>query len=159
MSDQFDNSNLYEGLFLMSQSAIGGGLGAAIDHIREILGRIDAEIITLRKWDDRKLAYPIKNQKRGIYLLSLFRADGTKLTEAERACNLSEQVLRVMFTKCDHYGQVELDAELEEAKTSEAELKLRAEQKAKEDEADAKSAEADSKAAEAEAELAPADAD
>ena len=143
MSDQFDNSNLYEGLFLMSQSAIGGGIGSAIDHIREILGRIDAEVITLRKWDERKLAYPIKNQKRGVYLFSLFRADGTKLTEAERACNLSEQVLRVMVTKCDHYGQQELDAELEEAKLGEAELKLRAEQKAKEQEAELEPVEAD----------------
>ncbi len=143
MSDQFDNSNLYEGLFLMSQSAIGGGIGAAIDHVREVLGRIDAEVITLRKWDDRKLAYPIKNQKRGVYLFSLFRADGTKLTEAERACNLSEQVVRVMVTKCDHYGQVELDAELEEAKLGEAELKLRAEQKAKEEQAEPEPVEAD----------------
>lgn len=143
MSDQFDNSNLYEGLFLMSQSAIGGGIGSAIDHVREVLGRIDAEIITLRKWDDRKLAYPIKNQKRGVYLFSLFRADGTKLTEAERACNLSEQVVRVMVTKCDHYGQAELDAELEEAKLDEAELKLRAEQKAKEVDAELEPVEAD----------------
>lgn len=127
MSDTFDNSNLYEGLFLMSQSAVGSGLDAAIEFVREALGRIDAEVITLRKWDDRKLAYPIKGQKRGIFLLSLFRADGGRLTEVERACNLSEQVLRVMVTRCDHYGQVEYDAELEEAKTSAAEQKLREE--------------------------------
>ncbi len=125
MSDNFDNSNLYEGLFLMNQSAVAAGLGAAIDHVRDTLGRIDAEIITLRKWDDRKLAYPVKGQKRGMYLLTLFRGDGTKLTEVERACNLSEQVLRVMFTRCDHYGQVEYDAELEEAKNSATEQQLR----------------------------------
>lgn len=142
MSESFDNSNLYEGLFLMSQSAIGGGIGSAIEHVREILGRIDAQVITLRRWDDRKLAYPIKNQKRGVYLFSLFRADGTKLTEAERACNLSELVLRVMVTKCDHYGQVELDAELEEAKTSETELKLRAEQPAGDEKAESEPVEA-----------------
>lgn len=130
MSDQFDNSNLYEGLFLMSQSAVGSGIGSAIEHIRDILGRIDAEIITLRKWDDRKLAYPVKGQKRGLFLFSLFRADGTKLAEAERACNLSEQVLRVMVTRCEHYGQVELDAELEEARNSETEQNLRGERQA-----------------------------
>ncbi len=124
-SDSFDNSDLYEGLFLMSQSAIGGGIGAAIEHVRDILGRIDAQIITLGKWDDRKLAYPVKGQKRGLYLRSLFRADGTKLTESERACNLSELVLRAMVTRCDHMGQTEMDQELEEAKNSEAELKLR----------------------------------
>lgn len=141
MSEEFDNSNLYEGLFLMSQSAIGGGIGTAIDHVREILGRIDAQIITLRKWDERKLSYPIKRQKRGTFLLALFRADGTRLTEVENTCNLSELVLRVMVTRCDHMGQVEYDAELEEARNSDAEQKLRehkAEQAEKAD--DAKSA-------------------
>ncbi len=131
MSDSFDNSNLYEGLFLMSQSAIGGGLGPATDFVREALGRIDAEIITLRKWDDRKLAYPIKGQKRGVFLLSMFRANGSRLTEVERVCNLSEQVMRVMMTRCDYFGQTEYDAELEEAKASEAEQKLRDEPAAK----------------------------
>ena len=145
MSDSFDNSNLYEGMFLMSQSAIGGGLDAAIEFVREALGRIDAEVITLRKWDDRKLAYPIKGQKRGVFLLSMFRADGSRLTEVERVCNLSEQVIRVMMTRCDYYGQVEYDAELEEAKTREAEQKLR----------DEPAAPAAEKAPEAKAEAAP----
>jgi len=155
MSEEFDNSNLYEGLFLMSQSAVGGGVGPVIDHVREILGRIDAEVITLRKWDDRKLSYPVKRQKRGTYLLSLFRADGTRLAEVENTFNLSEQVLRVMITRCEHMGQVEFDAELEEAKTSEAELKLR-EQKA--EQADETKA-AETKATEAKpAEVNPAEA-
>ena len=153
MSDEFNNSNLYEGLFLMNQSAVGGGIGAAIDHVREVLGRIDAEVITLRKWEDRKLAYPIKRQKRGVYLLSMFRADGTRLAEMENRCNLSEQVLRVMVTKCDHMGQIEYDAELEEAKTSEAELKLR-EQKT-EQKADAKAPEAKADEAKAAVEVKP----
>ncbi len=142
MSEEFDNSNLYEGLFLMSQSAVGGGLGAAIDHVREALGRIDAEVITLRKWDERKLSYAVKRQKRGTYLLALFRADGTRLTEVENTCNLSELVLRVMMTRCDHMGQVEYDAELEEAKTSEAEQKLRDEKAEQADEAKATEAKA-----------------
>lgn len=125
MSDNFDNSNLYEGMFLVSQSAASAGLDAVTDHVREALGRIDAQVITLRKWDERKLAYPIKGQKRGVFLLAMFRCDGTRLTEVERACNLSEQVLRVMFTRCDHFGQVEYDAELDQGKTGEAEQALR----------------------------------
>lgn len=150
MSDNFDNSNLYEGLFLLNQAAVGAGIGAAIDHVREVMGKIDAEIITLRKWDDRKLSYAVKRQKRGVYLLSMFRADGTRLAELENRFNLSEQVLRMMVTKCDHMGQVEYDAELEEAKTSEAELKLR------EQGDDAKPADEAKPAAEAPAEAAAA---
>ncbi len=125
MSDTFDNSNLYEGLFLISQQAVGTNLGDAIEHVRQIMDRAGAEVLTLRKWDDRKLAYPIKGQKRGVFLLSMFRVDGGKLADLERDCNLSEQVLRVMVTRCDHYGQVEFDAELEAAKNTAVEQKLR----------------------------------
>lgn len=156
MSDSFDNSNLYEGMFLMSQSAVGGGLDAAIEFVREALGRIDAEVVTLRKWDDRKLAYPIKGQKRGIFLISLFRADGSRLTEVERVCNLSEQVLRVMMTRCDHFGQVEYDAELEEAKTLAAEQKQRDEPAAPKAEAKPEAPAAAEVAPAAAAEVAPA---
>jgi small subunit ribosomal protein S6 len=158
MSEEFDNSNLYEGLFLMSQSVVGGGLGPAIDHVREILGRIDAEIITVGKWEERKLAYPIKRQKRGTFLLAMFRVDGTRLAEAENTWNLSEQVLRVMVTRCDHMGQVEYDAALEAAKTSEAEQKLRDEKAEQAEESKATEVKAvEAKAVEAKADEAPAE--
>ncbi len=90
--------NAYEGLFLFPQT-IGGDLQAAVDHIKEILAKSDAQLISLRKWDERRLAYEIKGNKRGVYFLVYFRAARTALVSIERSCNLSELLLRSLIVR------------------------------------------------------------
>ncbi|MEM7625899.1 MAG: 30S ribosomal protein S6 [Planctomycetota bacterium] len=115
---------LYEGLFLMSQSAISAGLGSAIDTVRGMLDRVDAEVLSLSKWEERKLAYPIEGQKRGTYLITMFKVKPTQIVNIERDCNLSEDVLRVMMTRADHMGETELAEALKAAETSADAAKL-----------------------------------
>lgn len=94
-------TRLYEGLFLFPQSA-AADLGAAVEHVREILARSEAEIVSLVKWDERRLAYDIRGNKRGLYLLAYFRAPTGNLARIERDCNLSERLLRAMVLKAEH---------------------------------------------------------
>src|SRR5262245_38811717 len=91
----------YEAMFLLSQ-AVAAELNSAIDHIKEIISRGHGEIIAMRKWDERRLAYEIKGQKRGYYVLVYFKAPGDQIAHLERDCNLSEKILRSMFLRCDH---------------------------------------------------------
>ena len=91
----------YEGMFLVSQ-AVGADLGGVVDHIKEILGRADASLIAMKKWDERRLAYEIQKHKRGVYILTYFSCDPVNLSGIERDCNLSEKLLRVMVTRADH---------------------------------------------------------
>ena len=104
-----DHINAYEGLFLFPQTQ-AGNLQAAVDHLTDILGRANAEMIALRKWEERRLAYEIKGNKRGVYFLVYFRAPGTALVGIERACNLSELLLRSMITRADHLTQEQMEA-------------------------------------------------
>ena len=104
---------LYEALFLLNQSAVANGLSSSIDLVRDLLKRSDVDIVVLRKWEDRRLAYPIAGQKRGTYLIAYFRVTPTSIASIERDVNLSEDILRVLMTRCDHYGETELQ-ELEE---------------------------------------------
>ncbi len=115
--------HLYEGLFIITQAG-GSDLAGALAHVSELLTRIEAEIVLLQKWDDRRLAYPIRGQKRGLYILAYFRAQASRLVNLERDCNLSEHVLRMMTIRADHIGEVELEVLRKEA-DSRAESKLR----------------------------------
>lgn len=121
---------LYEGLFLLNNQQIAGDLTAALDTVREMLDRAEAEVVSIRKWDEGRLAYPIEGQKRGLYVLSLFKVRPTQIANIERDCNLSESVLRAMMVRGDHYGETELAEEVEAAKTTAAEAKLKAEEAA-----------------------------
>lgn len=116
--------NLYEGLFLMSPAA-GGDLPGSIQFVREMLERAGAEILTVNKWDDRRLAYAIRGQKRGLYILALFRVNGVQIANIERDCNLSEQVVRVLMTRADHMGETEINTALSADERTATESKLR----------------------------------
>ena len=45
-----EHINAYEGLFLFPQ-AQAGNLQVAVDHLKDILSRAKAELVSLRKWD------------------------------------------------------------------------------------------------------------
>ncbi len=107
-----DTTHLYEGLFLISQGAIAGDPAAATQHVQDMLDRAEATTRVIHKWDERKLAYPIEGQKRGTFFLAYFDARPTQIANIERDCNLSETVLRVMMTRCDHMGEVEIERAL-----------------------------------------------
>lgn len=118
---------LYEGMFLMSQSAVSAGLGSAIDTVRGMLDRVECEVLSLSKWEERKLAYPIENQKRGTFLLAMFKVKPTQIVNIERDCNLSEDVLRVMMTRADHMGETELAEALKAAEVTDDEAAVKEE--------------------------------
>jgi len=126
MSD--NNKRMYEGMFLFPQNAISD-MQKASDHVLALLERSDAELVSFKKWDDRRLAFEIKGNKRGVYFLSFFRCEPSRLSELERNCNLSEQVLRSLVVRADHLNAEDIEAA--EGRTALAdEIKLRTEQSA-----------------------------
>ncbi len=104
-----DQLNCYEGLFLFPQTATGN-MQAAVDHLREILTRAEVNIISLRKWDERRLAFEIERNRRGLFFLVYFEAPGSAIARIERDCNLSEQVLRSMMIRAEHLTREQMEA-------------------------------------------------
>jgi len=123
MSDE--RIGIYEGLFLFPQSATAN-LQGAVDHIKGILEKAGATIKTFSKWDDRRLAYEIDGNKRGVYFLAYFNAPASAMSIIERQCNQSEDVLRTMITKADHIPSDTIDAN-EGSQELAVEIKVRSE--------------------------------
>jgi small subunit ribosomal protein S6 len=115
---------LYEGLFLLSQSS-AGDVPAALEFVTEVLKRADAEILVLRKWDERKLTYPIRGQKRGVFVLAYFNVRSVKLGQIDRDFNLSEKIARHLIIGAEFMGETELELAKRETTLS-TEAKLRA---------------------------------
>lgn len=115
----------YEAMFMISQ-AVAADFSGAIAHINEILSRGHAELISMKKWDERRLAYEIKGQKRAIFILAYFKATGDGFAHIERDCNLSEKIMRTLIVRCDHLTIEEMQA-ADGRKDLEIEAKLRAE--------------------------------
>ena len=107
MTESKGRAYAYEGMFLVGQAA-ATDLNAVTDHLKQILGRAGAELISMRKWDERRLAYEIRKQKRGLYILTYFNCPADHIADLERECNLSETVLRAMFLRADHLTEEEM---------------------------------------------------
>src|SRR4030042_1965715 len=90
------SKKLYEAMFLVD-SAQAADWDATIATVKDGLRRADAEIVSIRKWDDRRLVYEIGGKNRGMYILCYFRADGEKVQEVEKAVQLSERIMRVLI--------------------------------------------------------------
>jgi len=118
----------YEAMFLISQSEAVDFAGV-IEHINDCLTRHGGELISMKKWDERRLAYEIDKQRRGVYLLAYFSCDGAEITAIERDLNLSERVMRHMFIRADHLTQDQMQA-IDAREELAVEAKLRAERAA-----------------------------
>jgi len=88
---------LYEGMFLVDSALAAADWDGTLALIENILKRADAEIVTMRKWDERRLAYDIEHKSRGTYILSYFKADPQRIGGIEKDVQLSEKVMRVLI--------------------------------------------------------------
>ena len=113
----------YEAMFLFPQAA-SADLTAAMDHIKECLSKGDATLCSLVKWDERRLAYDVKGNKRGVYFLTRFTADTRKVKEIERDCRLSEKMLRALIVRNDELTDEQM-SNVEAAQRTADEVKLR----------------------------------
>jgi len=93
---------LYEALFLVDSGEAASDWQGINDHVKKILERNGAEIVSMRKWDERPLAYEILGRKRGTYILVYFNSPCEKLNTIERDAQLSERILRVLILRGDH---------------------------------------------------------
>lgn len=100
----------YEALFLLNASYATGSWETAKQEVEHILHRANAEIVHLRKWDERRLAYEIGGQKRGVYILAFFKCEGPKVAGIERDVHLSENILRCLVLKADHLAIKDIEA-------------------------------------------------
>ncbi len=87
---------LYEAMFLVDSAQAGSDWDGTLAAVNKVLERADAEVVSLRKWADRKLAYEIAHKNRGTYILTYFKALPEKISPMEKDVNLSEQITRVL---------------------------------------------------------------
>jgi small subunit ribosomal protein S6 len=102
---------LYEGLFLIDSGEAASDWDGIIEMIRKMLERGQGEILSIRKWDDRRLAYSISGKDRGTYILAYFNAPTASISGIERDIRLSERIMRAMILRGDEITQADMEKE------------------------------------------------
>ena len=109
-------SRLYEAMFLIDNDAVRAGWAELKAGVSAVVEKHGGKIRTARRWDERKLAYPIKHRKRATYLLAYCELPEKSMSTLSRELEIDERVLRYLLTRTEEVPAKELElASAEEA--------------------------------------------
>ncbi len=84
----------YESMVLLDNREVRKGWQPLKELVCGLFTKHGAEIKSSKRWDERRLAYPIDRQLRGTYLLIYFEADTNTHGSIRRELEFSDLVLR-----------------------------------------------------------------
>jgi len=94
-------ANVYEGMFILESNRFGRDPETVSGQIPAMIEKLGGEMLVSCLWEERRLAYTIKGQRKGAYWLTYFRLEGDRLAEQRRQCQITDDVLRVLFLKVE----------------------------------------------------------
>ncbi len=100
---------LYEGMFLVDSMLAAQDWQKVVDEIQRMMNRAEAEVVSFKKWDERRMTYDINGKSRGTYILVYFNCDPEKVKGVERDVVLSEMIMRVMILRTDRMTKEDLE--------------------------------------------------
>ncbi len=93
--------SVYEGLFILDSNRYARDQAGVSGQVEQLITKNGGELLVSRLWEDRKLAYPIRGQKKGAYWLTYFRLDRDKITPLNEETQRTDNILRHLILKVD----------------------------------------------------------
>jgi len=84
----------YETIMIFHPELVGDNFTAALDKFKKILTDQGANIFKVDEWGTKKLAYLVKKQVRGIYVLFVYEGSPEIIAEYTRLMRLDEKVIK-----------------------------------------------------------------
>lgn len=94
----------YEAMLLVEPTAAAKDWSKVTEEIEKTVQKHGAKVVSLNKWGDRKLAYPLRKLTRGTYVLVFFEGSDESPKKIKAELMLSELVLRALILH--HEGPV-----------------------------------------------------
>lgn len=95
----------YECMCLLDNREVRKGWEPLKAAVAGMFAKHGAKVLSNRRWDERRLAYPIEGQNRATYLLTYFAADTQTVSAVRRDLEFSESVMRYLLTECEEVPQ------------------------------------------------------
>ncbi len=89
----------YETLVVLHPDLADAQVKETIERTRKLIEAMQGTIDQVQEWGSRELAYPIRKQLRGIYVLLQFTSRPDVVKEMERTFRISDDVLRFVSVR------------------------------------------------------------
>ena len=114
----------YETVFIVNPELSEEQRQPLLDKLQGIMSEDQGMFVKFDDWGMKRLAYEVKKQTRGYYVLMDFCGDGVLVKEIERNMRLDDRVLKYMTVLKDRTVDVEaVKEEIEAAKAQESATK------------------------------------
>lgn len=77
------------------------GLQDAVEKVKTLIAARGGEVDSSDIWGRRRMAYPIRDYRDGVYNVSKLKLDPSSADELERNLHLSDQILRYLLIRLD----------------------------------------------------------
>ncbi len=89
----------YETLIILDPRLNEEEVAALLTKVQETLKTLGGEVGKAESWGKRRLAYDMRKQREGTYVVLESKAEPATIKEFERQLKLNEQVLRYLTTR------------------------------------------------------------
>ncbi len=85
---------IYETIIILNPNTSEEEVENIIESFKGSIEALKSEIVNLEKWGRRNLAFEVKKQRQGFFVLMHLRANNEAVDELARRCRITENVLR-----------------------------------------------------------------
>lgn len=84
----------YELIMIVDPEIGEDDINAVINKVSEFITQLHGKVVKVEKWGKRKLAYKIKKNTKGYYVIFYFTALPSVIKEIDRTLHYNEKILR-----------------------------------------------------------------
>jgi len=96
----------YELVYIVKPEATEELIASIHEQVEQTTQRMGGSLSKTENWGRRKLAYEIKRQKEGVYVLEVIEGTGELMKELDRRLKVVDQVIRHLVVRVDEEQRV-----------------------------------------------------
>ncbi len=97
--------NKYESVLIARQDLGASQLNSLVDSLKQVVAGQGGEVVRVDNWGLKNLAYRIKKNRKGYYVLLNISAPAQAIAEYERIMRVNEDIIRYMTVKVDEFSE------------------------------------------------------
>ncbi len=91
--------NIYENFVILNAALSDDEINSSLSKIQELIANSGGEVIKTDLWGRRKLAYEIKKQNKGMYVLLIYKTPPETVKKLEEFYKVFDPVVKYMVIK------------------------------------------------------------
>ena len=98
--------NKYESVLIARQDLGASQVSTLVDELKNVISAQGGEVVRVDNWGLKNLAYRIKKNRKGYYVVLNISAPANAIFEYERVMRVNEDIIRYMTVKVEDFSEI-----------------------------------------------------